>query len=173
LAINLTGIQISKKYSFYSCKMRNNVEFSQYETQYGRLVIKHSHHPRHLILLGHEFKLRNKYFCTGCYGILIGTISSILITSLYIIYGLNPIVAGWFVIIAPFCFLPIIIRYSLGYEFPTYLRLFANSLLPLGGCLLLIGVDALYQHWGLNVLVVSFIVFSAYFRGFIVRKEKS
>ena len=172
LAINLTGIQIGRKHSYSSCNVRNNSEIRRYKTYFGRLVINHSHHPRHLILRGHEFKLKNKYFCTGCYGILIGTLFSIIITSFYLIYGFDSTIAGWFVILAPFCFLPILFRYSLDYEFPTYLRLIANSLLPLGGCLLLIGVDVLYQNWHLNVMIVLLIVFSAYFRGFVVRKEK-
>ena len=44
--------------------------------------IHHSHHPKHLIERGHEFRIGNKYFYTGCYGLLIGTVCAVIIVAL-------------------------------------------------------------------------------------------
>ncbi|MHA2318739.1 MAG: hypothetical protein ACXAC6_13405 [Candidatus Hodarchaeales archaeon] len=171
LAINLSGFQINRKNVSSVCKLQENQVSSKFVSKFGKFQIKHSHHSHVLITRGHEFNLKNKYFCTGCYGILTGTIISIFLTIFYLVNGLSPSLAGWVIFISPICFIPIILRYSVKYKFPTPLRFLANALLPIGGCLLLIGMDALYTNWGLNVLIVTFIVFSAYLRGFIVRKE--
>ncbi|PWI48086.1 hypothetical protein CEE45_08660 [Candidatus Heimdallarchaeota archaeon B3_Heim] len=135
------------------------------------ISINHSHHPIHLIKSGHEFRFRGKYFCTGCYGILIGTIISVIIGISYIVNGFNTLWGEAVLLLIPLCFIPIILRYKLSYKFPSSAKLLANCLLPIGSCLSLIYTDFLYHNWILNVLVVLLIITAAFLRGVIAQKD--
>jgi len=80
LAFNLTGINFvsnkEKKVPF--CKNRSS-------SRWGRLQITHSHHSLAQCQTGHEFKLGKKYFCTGCYGILLGSTLAIAFFATYLL----------------------------------------------------------------------------------------
>ncbi len=170
LAFNLSGIQITKSNRAYSCYRKNSLRVDSFSTRIGRLSIKHSHHPVHLIKSGHEFQIKNKYFCTGCYGILVGTIISVAFASYYLLYGLETYWVGIIIGILPFCFLPIILRYTLPYQIPSSLKFVANSLLPIGCSLLLLCTDLLFQNWSFNMVCVLLILTGAFLRGVIGQK---
>jgi len=124
-----------------------------------------------LISEGHELLFKGRYFCTGCYGLLIGTLMSIFIALGYFSLGLAPQYLPLVILLIPICYLPIILRYSLGNKFGTKFRLIANALLPVGSCFLFMAIDFLHHNWMLNTITVLFVLFLASLRGIIGAKS--
>ena len=172
LAISLTGVNLTRFQVKINKQSRCNYQRSnQHSTKVGFLTFNHSHHPVELIKEGHEFKLKNKYFCTGCYGLLTGTLISIVFALMYIVYGLPEILMVPVIISIPACFVPIVIRYTIVEKPTTSLRAISNGLLPVGCCLTLILMDSLFHTWIINVIVVMLISLAAYVRGSVARKD--
>ncbi|MFX0171898.1 MAG: hypothetical protein ACFE9L_08260, partial [Candidatus Hodarchaeota archaeon] len=151
LAVILSGVRLSFKESQTTCKVHTKKITNSVSTKIGRLTIIHSHHLRIDRETGHEFRIGNKYFCTGCYGILVGTIISILIMCLYIMFNLELFHVPLIIIAIPICFIPIILKYSLMSNMKTPMRLLSNILLPLGVCFSSISLDYIYQDWLVNL----------------------
>ncbi len=167
LAINLSGI----KFGNFQHKSTCNLSDLPYTSKFGFIKITHSHHPKTLISEGHELLFKGRYFCTGCYGLLIGTLLAILVALGYLSLGLAPQILPLVILLIPICYLPIILRYSLGNRSGTIFRFISNALLPVGSCFLFIAVDFLYHDWMLNTLTVLFVLFLASLRGLIGAKS--
>ena len=173
LTVSLSGVRLTKSGSKTSpCQVIDGAAKS-FSSRLRWFTIHHSHHPKHLIIQGHEFKIANKYFCTGCYGLCFGTVCAILIASLYMVFGLNTSWALAILPLVPCLFIPILLRYTLFPTMPTSLRFFANSLIPISWCLLSISLDALLHNWVVNVVLILIIVFSAYLRSAVASKDNS
>lgn len=167
LALSLTGFTINPLRTSTTCANR----LSEYKTQFGFIGFNHSHHSPDLISMGHEFKFKGKYFCTGCYGILMGICISIIIAIIYITGYFS---SDWLSIssfVSVSCFIPIILRYKSNHHFGSLFRFLSNSLLPLGCCLALLSADLAFHSWGFNVLIVILILIAAYFRSIVGRNE--
>jgi hypothetical protein len=167
LAVSLTGIQFNTG---------KNSKSKQYPTlpnsgitRYKCFVFIHSHHNPLERAKGHEFNIGNKYFCTGCYGILIGTIISIAFALIYAAFGLNSEILPIVIFITSLCFLPILYRYFLSLELTTSLRLLSNILLPIGCSFLFMLIDHLYHNWLLNLCLILLTVSMAFVRGRVSR----
>lgn len=110
----------------------------------GKIQILHSHHDEKQ--MNHEIKIRNRFFCTGCYGIGLGFLLSELPGGIYILYfnqgsmalGVCLILVGYISI-----FISLV-----KYLKPVFgiLRLLSNSCLPIGIWFVVIGVDILFQN---------------------------
>ncbi len=167
LTISLTGVNFRSKHSYSSCSR----QISNYRTRIGFITINHSHHSPELIEKGHEFRLRGKYFCTGCYGILAGTCISIAISFLYLTGYFS---SNWIFILPLMscgCFIPIIIRYTGKFHFGSKIRFLSNSLLPIGCSLTIIYTDMLFHDWLSNSIVMILILVVAYLRSIVGKRE--
>ncbi len=51
------------------------------------------------------------------------------------------------------------------------LRLISNLLLPIGLCLLAIYLDFTYQDWTVNAGFITFVIFVAFLRGIVSKRE--
>lgn len=172
LAVGLSGVRLSNK-QHQTCKGTNKEIKSALSTKLGLFKINHSHHPKQLRENGHEFKIgHNKYFCTGCYGLLIGTIISIIIALLYIGFGINEFMLSILVIMTPLCFVPIIIRYFIIKNVKTPIKLLSNSLLPVGCCFLFLIMENQFQNWTINVGLVLLTITAAFLRGLLPKLDK-
>lgn len=171
LSINLSGVRLTRRK--FSCKGRLDGDSCSFSSKFRWITIHHSHHPRHLSVRGHEFKIGNKYFCTGCYGLFIGTLCAIILASLYFAFGLNKMWTVVILTLVPFFFIPIFLRYTVLSNMRTSMKLVANSLVPIGWALLSISLDVLLHNWAINVLMILIILFSAYLRSIIATKDNS
>ncbi len=166
LAISLSGIRIKRNIHERSCKSLKK-SFNNYgTTTLGWFTFVHSHHCLKERVAGHEFKIGDKYFCTGCFGILIGTVISIVFAiTTYFIIGLNSSFHPIFILIIPFCFIPIILRYTLFPEMKSPIRLLSNILLPIGCCLLFFVFENTFHNWFVNVSLILVCITIAFLRG--------
>ena len=172
LAISLTGVNLTRFSGKHNKQSRClSQPRHQFRTKMGFLTFNHSHHPIELINEGHEFTLKNKYFCTGCYGLLTGTLLAMIFAILYMLYGLPKVLTIPVAILIPVCFLPIIIRYKFVKNPITSVRAISNGLLPIGCCLTLLLMDSLFHSWTINVLVVMLVSIAAYVRGSVARRD--
>lgn len=170
LATSLTGIRFNSN----TCKIntsRKNEMLGNLQTKIWKYRIIHSHHNKEERENGHEFKIRNKSFCTGCYGILLGTLISIIIFYFYLFATISTQVMSIVPYLIPICFIPIIIRYTVFHSMKTPLRLISNALLPIGCTFLLLTVDFTFNNWLLNVTFMILIAFIAYVRS-VISKNK-
>ncbi|MFW9854521.1 MAG: hypothetical protein ACFFFG_05655 [Candidatus Thorarchaeota archaeon] len=135
-------------------------------TRWHRLVVIHSHHPPAQRITGHEFKIGEKYFCTGCYGILIGIILALLIAVFYLVFGIAEWMGPLVLVAVPISFIPIILRYTKYRNGSSIFRLISNILLPVGCCLVFVIFDATSQGLTNNVLLTLGIMLIALLRGF-------
>jgi hypothetical protein len=170
LSISLSGVRLTKTRDISSCEESSDYT-SLFSSKKRRFTIHHSHHPKHLIEQGHEFRIGNKYFCTGCYGLLIGTVCAVILASFYIVFGITKSWALVILPVGPIFFIPIILRYSLFTTVRTSLRLLANSFFPIGWCILSISLDALFQNWAINVVMIIIVIVSAYLRSLSASKD--
>lgn len=171
LSINLSGINIANSHKTSSCSIKNNSTKFITSSRLGKVVINHSHHPLHLIKTGHEFKIGSRYFCTGCYGILAGTIISIIISLIYVSSNFTAQSAIILFLLSPICLIPILVRYLLLKRPSTSFRFISNTLLPISCCFLLISVDNLFNYWVLNELVVLLIISASILRSFLAQRD--
>ena len=167
LAINLSGIKFSNFQNKSTCNLSN----LPYTSKFGFIKVTHSHHPKALISEGHELLFKGRYFCTGCYGLLIGTLFAILFALGYLSLDLTPQILPLVILLIPICYLPIILRYIHGNKSGSRFRFIANSLLPIGSCFLFIAIDFLYHEWILNALTVLFVLLLASLRSLIGAKS--
>ena len=166
----LLGVSLSGFRGFIKQDAINQFEKSTHHVLFGRLLFHHSHHCETDILKGKEFSFKEKYYCTGCYGLLFGTIISIVIFCAYLIWPLYFTFTQTTILIIPFFFLPIVIRYTIMKNMSTFLRFFSNASLPVGCSILFIIMDSNYSSWLLNSLIVIFILSVAVLRGYISSK---
>jgi hypothetical protein len=150
LAISLTGFRGFKNYNSFIDKNKQTYLFI------GPGLFITSHHTENDILKGKEFRLFGRYFCTGCYGLLIGTIIAIILFSLYIFSIASIQFTTKYLILIPILFLPIVMRYTIKKNMGTFFRLISNILLPLGCALFMIFLDSIYQNWILNSIIMIF-----------------
>jgi hypothetical protein len=118
-----------------------------------------------------EFKIGDKYFCTGCYGILFGTVLSLLIAVLYVGIGLPEWMWPLVLLVTPLCFIPIIIRYTLYRDMPVFLRLTSNVLLPVGCTQIFMIFDATSQGLINNILLIIGVILLALLRGLVASRS--
>lgn len=156
LAIRFTGIQF----------MNDNTKEmpSWMVTRFGSFVIVHCHHNKELCEKGKEFKFKGKYFCTGCYGLCLGTVISIIIIILYLIYGLSSVMIVPLICLIPFLLIPIILRYLIFIHMKSSLRFLSNTFFPIGLVLLLSVIDRLLKNWIINSIFVFSLIGIAYLR---------
>lgn len=150
-----------------------NIVFPKSEVSiwYG-LIVFHSHHPSYLCEMGYEFKIKTKYFCTGCYGLLIGTIIANIVAIVYLFFGFNSLISIILTVSIPIWFVPIILRYSVFPEMKTFFRLLANAFVPIGCAVILTLFDYFFQEWVLNLSFILIIFFIAYLRRFASIKNQ-
>ncbi|MFX0063636.1 MAG: hypothetical protein ACFFC7_15810 [Candidatus Hermodarchaeota archaeon] len=173
LAVGLTGISVNTGTCKKNCELVKENVCNSMKTTWGRLTFVHSHHKPHLREAGHEFKIGNKYFCTGCYGTLIGTTIVLILMSAYVLFGLTADLAFLVTLAIPFCLIPITLRYAVFKQMRTPLRLLFNILLPIGAGLLFILCDYTFHSWFVNVGMVLLIVVISVFRVIASAKENS
>ncbi|MFX1254788.1 MAG: hypothetical protein ACFFCZ_24465 [Promethearchaeota archaeon] len=171
LAVSFTGIRFKTRTCQGNCDSVRERVCDSVKTTWGRLTFVHSHHKPHLREANHEFKIGHKYFCTGCYGTLIGTTIVLLLMSAYVLFGLTADLAFLVRLAIPICFIPIALRYAVFKQMRTPLRLLSNILFPIGGGLLLVLCDYTFHSWILNVGVVLLIVVIVFVRMNVSAKE--
>ena len=125
-----------------------------------KIVLIHSHHEEDYIR--HEVKIKDRYFCAGCFGGVIGLSICEIPSILYILnFGKYRSDVGIILLIMGFLF---IFFSTLKHLVPLYglYRLISNSFLPLGMWLLIIGSDIffknLYTIFFTTFLVIYFII---------------
>lgn len=122
----------------------------------GPFIIYHCHHNKKLIEKGKEFRIKNKYFCTGCYGVLFGIIIGDTIAFLYLAYSLSFYLKIYLSLSIPIWFIPIILRYTLFTRMRSSFRFISNLLFPIGCWILLIVGDSIFNNWIINGFIMVF-----------------
>ncbi|MFX1535020.1 MAG: hypothetical protein ACFFDI_12415 [Promethearchaeota archaeon] len=173
LAVSLTGIRFTTGTCKGNCDSVKEKVCDSVKTTWGRFTFVHSHHQPHLREAGHEFKIGNKYFCTGCYGTLIGTTIVLIFMSAYVLFGLTANLVFLITLAVPICLVPTILRYAIFKQMRTPLRLLSNILLPIGSGLLFILCDYTYHSWIVNVGLVLLILMISFVRITASSKENS
>jgi len=168
LLISLSGIEFKKKSSQTFSKLPN---ISSIVSIWGPFIIYHSHHSAVSRSRGKEFRIGRKYFCTGCYGGFFGTFIAMVFMVFYLAYSISQNLILILSMSIPFCFVPIILRYTLFVNMKTIPRFLSNMLLPVGCSIVLILTDFIYQSCTLNGIVIFLIVGAAYLRNFASTKE--
>jgi len=123
--------------------------------------------------MNHELRIGNKYFCTGCYGTLLGTITSILLIIGYFYFGTEKTLIPFIILLIPMCFIPIILKYTIFTQMKPAYRLISNALLPIGFCTLVILLDVTYQSWFINALLILLVITVAYIRAIVARVDNN
>jgi len=120
------------------------------------LRIVHGHHPSCENFSSHEFRIKDKSFCTGCTGLLIGALISLFGAIIY--FSSNLSIPTFFMIIG-------VPGVALGLILPllnlkqTILRLLINAFFIFGVFLMLIGVDSLFQNIFIDLFLISLSIF--------------
>jgi hypothetical protein len=123
-----------------SISLADSLEPTRY-TEFQGVRLVHGHHSTCGRFEDHEFKLKGKTLCSGCTGLLIGSIGSFTITTLHFVYNYRfPVFAGYlglgFVVLG-LLYIPLLKKTV------TPLRLAFNAFFVLGFGLLLSAVDGL------------------------------
>ena len=176
LSFSLSGIRFDNpdiEDRKYKCKSLKNAFSKERVTKLWRFNIIHSHHSEKQRGMNHELRIGNKYFCTGCYGTLLGTIISILLTINYFYFGTEKTLISFIALLIPMCFIPIILKYTIFTHMKPAYRLISNALLPIGFCTLVILLDVTYQSWFINALLILLVIIVAYIRAIVARVDNN
>jgi hypothetical protein len=120
------------------------------------LKIVHGHHPSCERFSSHEFRIRDKTFCTGCTGLLLGASISLLGAPIY--FSNDSFVPPFLVGIG-------LLGVALGLLLPLFnlqrivLRLSLNALFVFGVFLMLIGIDSLVQSLFIDLFLILSSIF--------------
>ncbi|MCP8307523.1 MAG: hypothetical protein H3Z53_06305 [archaeon] len=120
------------------------------------LKIMHGHHPGCEKFSSHEFRIKDKTFCAGCTGLLLGALISLFGTFIY--FSNNLYISPFFISIG-------LLGVALGLLLPlinlqrTILRLSLNAFFIFGIFLILIGIDTIVQSVFIDLLLISFSIF--------------
>lgn len=174
LSFSLSGIRFDHpeiEDRKYKCRSLKNTFSKERVTKFWRFSIIHSHHRDEHRGINHELQIGNKYFCTGCYGTLLGAIISILITISYFNFGVDKIFVPFIALLIPMCFIPIILKYTIFTHMKPAYRLISNAFLPIGFCTLVILLDITYQSWLINALLILLVIIVAYVRAIVARVD--
>ncbi|MHA1983786.1 MAG: hypothetical protein ACW967_05495 [Candidatus Hodarchaeales archaeon] len=166
LAISLTGFR-----GYQRNKLSNKYERNSYILIFNRFLFLHSHHCQDDILKGKEFKIKSRYYCTGCYGLFLGTVISLIGVSIYLVFQNVNLPIELIVPIIPLFFVPIILRYTIIRNMNSTIRFLSNALLPIGCFLLFIASDVIFNDWLINSFLVIFTLLVALLRGYISVKN--
>jgi len=118
--------------------------------------IVHGHHPFCEKFSSHEFRIKDKTFCTGCTGLLLG--ASISLFGAFVYFSNNLYISSFFIGIG-------LLGAALGLLLPllnlqrTILRLSLNAFFIFGVFLMLIGIDNLVQSVFIDLLLILFSIF--------------
>ena len=176
LSFSLSGIRFDNpdiEDRKYKCKSLKNAFSKERVTKFWRFNIVHSHHSEEQRGMNHELRIGNKYFCTGCYGTLLGTIISILLIISYFYFGTEKTLIPIIALLIPMCFIPIILKYTIFTRMKPAYRLISNALLPIGFCTLVILLDVTYQSWLINALLILLVIIVAYTRAIVARVDNN
>jgi len=120
------------------------------------LKIVHRHHPSCERFSSHEFRIKENTFCTGCTGLLLGALTSLL--GAFIYFSSNLFIPSFFIGIG-------LLGVALGLLLPllnlqrAILRLSLNAFFIFGVFLMLIGVDSLIQSLFIDLLLILMSIF--------------
>jgi len=118
--------------------------------------IVHGHHPFCDNFSFHEFRIKDKTFCTSCTGLLLGALISLF--GAFIYFSSNLYIPSFFISIG-------LLAVALGLLLPllnlkgTILRLSLNAFFIFGVFLILIGIDTLAQSVFIDLLLILFSIF--------------
>lgn len=113
------------------------------------------HHPVCEAFSTHVVKTDNHVFCAACTGLFLGGVSAIVFSTAYFFSGLSlekspqPVLMG----------VAMVMLVLLEQAAKGFTRVFLNLVFPIGGMLVLIGFDNLYENLFLNAFITALIVF--------------
>ena len=162
----LAGIFPSKCSSAFHFRKAKRGEFTKEPVELPKEVLAFSgHHPDCGNFGAHVFQIRNKVFCAGCIGLILGAVLSLLGAALYFFLNLslwsNYLLVFWIGFVGVSCGL---LQYHLFNWGKSSIHLFVNTFFVLGVFLLLIGVDAITQNALFDFYLVALSVFWLYTR---------
>ncbi|MEM3660957.1 MAG: hypothetical protein QXU11_11280 [Thermoproteota archaeon] len=113
------------------------------------------HHPVCEAFSTHVVKIGGRVFCAACTGLFLGGVSAMVFSTAYFLPGLSlekspqPVLMGAIMVMLV----------PLGQAAKGFTRVLLNLVFPIGGMLVLIGLDNLYESLFLNVFITALIVF--------------
>lgn len=142
---------LGKQYNY----QENHVDSKSTSLILGLKIVQ-GHHPGCEKFSSHEFRIKDKCFCTGCTGLLLGALTSLL--GVFIYFSNDLFISPFFIDIGLF-------GVALGLLLPllnlqrTILRLSLNAFFIFGVFLMLIGVDSLIQSLSIDLLLILMSIF--------------
>lgn len=113
------------------------------------------HHPVCEAFSTHVVKIDKHVFCAACTGLFVGGVSAIVFSTAYFFSGLSlekspqPVLIG----------VIMVMLVLLGQAAKGFTRVLLNLVFPIGGMLVLIGFDNLFESLFLNAFITALIVF--------------
>lgn len=113
------------------------------------------HHPVCKAFSTHVVKIRGRVLCAACTGLFIGGVSAVFLSTAYFFSELSlekspqPVLTGVLMVMLVFP----------GQVAKGFARMLLNILFPIGGTLVLIGIDNLFGSLFLNAFITALIVF--------------
>jgi len=113
------------------------------------------HHPVCKAFSAHVVKIGGRVLCAACTGLFLGGVSAVFLSTAYFFSGLSlekspqPVLTGVLMVMLVFP----------GQVARGFARMLLNILFPIGGTLVLIGIDNLFGSLFLNAFITALIVF--------------
>lgn len=125
----------------------------------GRIFLLEGHHPNCGNFSAHVFRLRDKTFCAGCTGLILGAVMSIFGVILYFFAGLSIGQSGFIVFWFGFAGVALgLLQYNIKVK-KSFVHLFLNVIFVFGAFLLLVGVDAVTRSFAVGLYINALSVF--------------
>lgn len=135
-----------------------NLSSDRFSSFFGIKLI-HGHHPKQKSFAKHEFQIRNKSICSGCFGLFIGAIVSIGGIIIYNFVSINfsslshSFVGLGVLAVALSVFSPLFFNAS------SVFRILINAFFVIGMLFILVGIDSLSISFGINLFLIGIFVF--------------
>jgi len=135
-----------------------NLSSDKFSSFFGIKLI-HGHHSTLKQFSNHEFRLRNKSICAGCFGLFIGGFISFIGIIMYnfldIVFFGVPQQLVWLGVVS----VVLAIFSPIFYNVSSFVRIFLNIFLILGMLFILIGIDILFSSFGINIFLIGLFIF--------------
>jgi hypothetical protein len=117
-----------------------------------KVQITHGHHPACNLFFNHEFRLRNKTFCSGCFGLVLGALLSLIGAVFYFLYGHMLWTSRITIILGILVVALSLLLFHL--KLHGFFRVFPNVTLIIGAFAILAGIDYLLHSIVVDILVL-------------------
>ena len=140
---------------FYQKKDSYKIDLESSTSQNLSYKIR-GHHPFCEVFSAHILQIKDKIYCSGCLGLLVGGLIALPMGFFYFFFDLFIYITAFFIVLLGIVF---VLFGLFHFKFDRLFRFFFNTTFVLGSMFILMGIDDLIKSLFIDLLCICLIIF--------------